>query len=207
MRETPPASEQGHMLDASALPSFAFGHRSLMWWSTLCLIAIESTVFALAVASYFYLRSHAPRWPLSTPAPDLLWGSLNTGILLASTLPNHWLKQAGEAGNLPRMRLWFVVCLVFSLAFLGVRALEFTTLNVRWDTDAYGSIVWMLLALHTVHLITDTWDTGVLAVLMFTGPLEGQRRVDTSENAQYWYFVVLSWLPIYTVLYWAPRVS
>jgi heme/copper-type cytochrome/quinol oxidase subunit 3 len=40
---------------------------------------------------------------------------------------------------------------------------------------------------------------------MFTGPLEGKRFVDVSENAMYWYFVVLSWLPIYAVAYWAPR--
>jgi cytochrome c oxidase subunit 3 len=45
----------------------------------------------------------------------------------------------------------------------------------------------------------------VLAVLMFTGPLEGKRFVDVSENAMYWYFVVGSWLPIYAVIYWGGR--
>jgi heme/copper-type cytochrome/quinol oxidase subunit 3 len=59
--------------------------------------------------------------------------------------------------------------------------------------------------LHTTHLVTDAWDTGVLAVLSFTGPFESKRFVDVSENALYWIFVVLSWLPIYGVLYWVPR--
>jgi heme/copper-type cytochrome/quinol oxidase subunit 3 len=67
-------------------------------------------------------------------------------------------------------------------------------------------VVWMLLALHTTHLVTDTIDTTVLAVLMFTGPLEGKRFVDVSENAMYWYFVVGSWLPIYAVIYWGARL-
>jgi heme/copper-type cytochrome/quinol oxidase subunit 3 len=66
-------------------------------------------------------------------------------------------------------------------------------------------VVWLLLGLHTTHLVTDTVDTAVLAVLLFTGPFEGKRFVDVSENALYWYFVVLSWLPIYVVIYWAPR--
>jgi cytochrome c oxidase subunit I+III len=35
--------------------------------------------------------------------------------------------------------------------------------------------------------------------------MEGKRFVDVSENAVYWYFVVLSWLPIYAVIYGAPR--
>jgi hypothetical protein len=60
----------------------------------------------------------------------------------------------------------------------------------------------MLLGLHTTHLITDAYDTLVLEVLVFTGPLEGKRFVDVSENCGYWYFVVFSWLPIYAVIYW-----
>jgi hypothetical protein len=60
-------------------------------------------------------------------------------------------------------------------------------------------------SLHTTHLVTDTWDTAVLDALFFPGPLEGKRYVDVSENALYWYFVVLSWLPIYAVVYLAPR--
>jgi len=198
---------RGEMLDVAPLPSFAFGHRSLMWWGTLGLMAIESTVFALTVVAYFYLRSHAPQWPLGSEAPDLLWGTLNTAVLIASAVPNHLLKRAAEAGDLRRLRLWFLVCLLFSVVFLLLRVLEFGALNVRWDADAYGSVVWLLLGLHTVHLLTDTYDTAVLALLMFTGPLEGRRLVDASENAAYWYFVVLSWLPIYLVIYIAPRVG
>ena len=81
------------------------------------------------------------------------------------------------------MQLWLAVCLLFALAFLVVRVLEFAALNMRWDTNAYGSIVWMLLGLHTTHLVTDFYDTVVLTVLIFTGPLEGKRFVDVSENA------------------------
>ncbi|HMD34025.1 MAG TPA: cytochrome c oxidase subunit 3, partial [Vicinamibacterales bacterium] len=91
-------------------------------------------------------------------------------------------------------------------AFNAIRWFEFLSLNVRWDHDAYGSIVWLLLGLHTTHILTDVLDTGVLTVLMFTGPIEERRFVDVSENAVYWYFVVAAWLPIYGVLYWAPRL-
>jgi heme/copper-type cytochrome/quinol oxidase subunit 3 len=54
-------------------------------------------------------------------------------------------------------------------------------------------------------LATDTADTAVLALLMFTGPLEGRRFSDVNDNAFYWYFVVLAWIPIYAVVYLAPR--
>ena len=140
----------------------------------------------------------------ATP-PALRWGTLNTVILIVSLWPNQLAKRAAEKEDRQGARLWLSVCMVLSIGFLAVRGFEFATLNVSWYTNAYGSVVWLLLGLHTTHLITDTVDTGVLAVLLFTGPFEGKRFVDVSENALYWYFVVLSWLPIYAVIYWAPR--
>jgi heme/copper-type cytochrome/quinol oxidase subunit 3 len=86
-----------------------------------------------------------------------------------------------------------------------IRFYEFGALNCRYDTNAYGSIVWLLMGFHTTHLITDLIDTAVLTTLMFTGPIEGKRFSDVSDNAFYWYFVVIAWLPIFAVVYLAPR--
>jgi heme/copper-type cytochrome/quinol oxidase subunit 3 len=197
--------EQGRLLDVSTLPTFAFGHRSPMWWGTMGLMLIEGTVFALTVMSYFYLRSHAAGWPMSRLPPELVWGNVNTAIMLISMVPNHFAKKAAERLDLQKVRFWLVACLLVSILFLGVRVLEFGALNTRWDSNAYGSVVWMLMGLHTTHLVTDAYDSAVLTVLTFTGPMEGKRYVDISENAAYWYFVVLSWIPIYLVVYWGAR--
>lgn len=196
---------RGPAMDVSGLPTVVFGHRSLMWWGTLWIMVIEGTVFGLAVMAYFYLRSHQATWPLTAPPPDLLWGTLNTAIMLASFLPAHMAKKAAEKMDLHRVRLWLVVSTVFGVLFVVVRAFEFSTLNVRWDSNAYGSVVWLLLGLHTTHILTDLVDTLVLTVLFFTGPLDGKRYVDVSENSFYWYFVVAAWLPIYLVIYWGAR--
>jgi heme/copper-type cytochrome/quinol oxidase subunit 3 len=169
------------------------------------MIAIESTVFALAAFSYFYIRSRLDQWPPSVDAPELLWGTLNLGVMLASLVPNQWTKRAADEENLPKVRIGLTICLVFAAALLVIRAFEFGALNCRWDTNAYGSAVWMLLGLHTVHLVTDFYDSAVLTVLSYTGPWEGKRFVDISENALYWYFVVIAWVPIYAIIYLAPR--
>jgi heme/copper-type cytochrome/quinol oxidase subunit 3 len=194
-------------LDVGPLPPGAFASRSLMWWGTMGIVLIESTVFALAIGSYFFLRTRMPSWPPDGVAPpDLRWGSVNTLILLVSLIPNELAKRAGERIDLRGVRIWMAVCLAFGVAFNLVRVYEFRHLNVMWDHDAYGSIVWVLLGLHTTHIVTDFLDTAVLAVLMFVGPIEERRFVDVEENAVYWYFVVLAWLPIYGVIYWAPRL-
>lgn len=194
-------------LDVAMIPEYGFGHRSILWWATASMMIIEGMVFALVIVSYLYLKGRVPHWPPSGPGPDLRWGTINTVILLASCVPNALTKKAAEQLDLARTRLWLAVCLVFAVGFNVVRALEFTTLNVRWDSNAYGSVVWLALGLHTVHVVTDFLDSTVLGAVMFFGPIDEHRFVDVSENALYWYFVVLTWLPIYAVIYFGPRIA
>ena len=99
-----------------------------------------------------------------------------------------------------------VVMSLIAVATLPLRAYEFALLPVKWDANAYGSAVWFLLGLHTTHLVTDLGDTVVLAVLMFTRHGHGRRFSDVTDNAFYWNFVVIAWLPIYVLLYWGPRL-
>jgi heme/copper-type cytochrome/quinol oxidase subunit 3 len=193
-------------LDVSGLPEYGFGHRSLLWWGTVCLIAIEATAFGLAIMTYIYLKGRVPHWPPGYAPPALVWGTTNLIIMIASCVPNQIVKKASETFDVRGVQIWMVVCMAFALAFNIVRIFEFTALNVWWDSNAYGSIVWALLGLHTVHVVTDFIDSGVLTVLFFTGPVDEHRFVDISENAMYWYFVVLTWIPIYAVIYLAPRL-
>ena len=192
-------------LDVSVLPTHAFGHQGLIWWGTVGYMVIEGAMFAMVLVTYFFLRTRVPEWPPSAPNPDVTLGTVNTLILLASLIPNQMAKRAAEKLDLRKVRALLPICLVFGIGFVVVRAFEFGSLGVRWDTNAYGSIVWFIMALHTVHLVTDVVDSTVLTALMFTSHAEPKRMVDVSENALYWYFVVFSWIPIYLTIYFAPR--
>jgi cytochrome c oxidase subunit III len=196
------------VIDVAALPDHAFGSRSPMWWAVMSIIGIEATVFAVSIASYFYLQGNEETWPPPNVAmPGLRWATINVLIMLVSLIPNEIVKRASEDMNLRRVQVWMIVADLLAIAFVVVRGFEFNELHVRWDSNAYGSVTWTLLGLHTIHLVTDLADSIVLTVLMFTRHgRDGRRFVDVSENCFYWYFVVLSWIPIYAVLYWAPRL-
>jgi len=194
--------------DVAALPTHRFGPASLTWWGVMAFMVIEGVAFAMAIAAYFFLMGHEQGWPPEgREAPDLLAGTLFTIIMLASEVPNTMVKKAAQRHDVVKVRRLMPVIVAIGVVLLVIRGFEFNSLNVRWTDDAYGSIVWALLILHAAHILTDWIDTVVLAVLMRTRVgFEGRRLVDVDENALYWRFVWLTWLPIYVMIYWVPRL-
>jgi heme/copper-type cytochrome/quinol oxidase subunit 3 len=191
----------------AVLPTHAFSHRSLTWWGIIGFMLIEGTAFALAISAYFFLMSHESSWPPEAIArPDLLAGSLFTLVILLSEIPNTMIKKAAIACETERVRALMPWVVGAGALLMLIRGFEFDSLNVKWTDNAYGSIMWALLVLHTTHILTDWIDTIVLFALVRT-PLgfEPRRMVDVDENALYWRFVWLTWLPIYVMLYWLPR--
>lgn len=199
---------QSFSQDLSELPDHAFSHRSLTWWGVVGFMVIEGTAFALVIAAYFFLMSHEQHWaPQPLQPPGLVAGTLFTLIVLLSEIPNTMVKRAAEAEDVAAVRRLLPWMVAIGGVLLVIRGFEFNSLNVMWYSSAYGSIIWALLLLHTTHVGTDWADTIVLAALMRTSHGESPRRlVDTDENALYWRFVWLSWLPIYALIYWVPRL-
>ena len=146
-------------------------------------------------------------WPPPPYAPpNPIAGTIFTILLLLSEIPNTLAKRAAERKDLPaRKKYLLIVCAMCALMVIP-RRLEFWSLNVSWKDNAYGSVIWMLLFLHVTHFLTDFVDSLVLLGLLQTKHVaEDRRMVDAAENAMYWRFVWLCWLPIYVLIYWLPR--
>jgi len=193
--------------DLSALPTHAFSYRSLTWWGIIGFMVIEGVAFAVAAAAYFFLMSHEQEWaPRPWEPPNLIAGTLFTIVMLASEIPNTMVKKAAEKYDTAAVRRLLPWIVGIGVLLLVIRGFEFNSLNVLWYENAYGSIIWALLFLHATHIATDWMDTVVLWRLMKTPHGEEPRRlVDVDENALYWRFVWLTWLPIYLLIYWVPR--
>jgi cytochrome c oxidase subunit III len=201
-----PQTRTRETTNLSGLPEWSYGSKSPVWWGTLGFVAIEGCGFVLAIGAHLYLWQMNTSWPLSAPLPDLWPGALMLGLLLVSLLPNWWVDRAAKRQDLRQVRIGLVIMTLFGLVPLVVRGFEFAHANVFWDQNAYGSMVWLLLGLHTLHLATDAGDTVVLTALMFTRHAHGKRFSDVSDNAFYWYFVVGAWVPIWFLLYILPRL-
>jgi len=192
--------------DVSGLPTSASGARHLVWWGNISFMLIEGTGFLLAIGAYLYLQSQSPHWPPpGDRLPDLGWSGLFTAGLILSEIPNLWVLKHARAHNVAQVRIGELLMAVIGLVLVAVRWFELQHLNAGWDHDAYGSVVWMLMVLHTTHVVTDLVETGVIASWLYTHQVGDDQFADVEDNSDYWTFVVLSWVPIYVLLYWVPR--
>ena len=194
--------------DLSHLPESASGPRHLVWWGNIGFMAIEGTAFALAIGVYLYLMSQTPNWPPSgIRPPDLLWPAVLTIGLVLSEVPNLWVRRKALAKDERGVRVGTLAMTIIGLLLLVPRGLAFAHLNVSWHDNAYGSVLWLLMVLHTSHLITDIGDTAVQSVWLFTHEVGDDQFADVEDNANYWTFVVLTWLPIFALIHLAPRLG
>lgn len=178
-----------------------------MWWGTVGFITIEAFTLALCVVSYLYLRRNFIDWPPpATPLPDLLLPTIGVVIMVLSNIPMHFVKKAAMNFDRAGVTRWLIVTSMFGLAFLAFRAFDFAALNTRWDSHAYGSVAWTTVGFHAVLIILEVGETvGGMLLFLSGSHIQDKHFVDATDNAMYWSFVTVAWVPLYVVVYLLPR--
>jgi heme/copper-type cytochrome/quinol oxidase subunit 3 len=194
------------VIDVSKLPEFAFGQRAITWWGVMGFLAIESTMLVICFVSYFYLCTRVTDWPPPpTELPNLFIPTINLAVMLISIVPMYLVNRAAKRLEKRKVLIWTIVCVIVGLVFITIRGFEFTALNVSWDTNAYGSIVWTIIVIHTFHIVSEVIETMVMTIILARGHDEPKYFVDSTDNALYWYFIIGIWIPCYVIIFLAPR--
>ena len=53
----------------------------------------------------------------------------------------------------------------------------------------------------------ETLECAVFTLLLFSPNLEQRDLAGASDNAAYWYFLTLSWVPLYAIVYLYPYAA
>jgi cytochrome c oxidase subunit 3 len=203
------------VIDISELPKHEFDTYDPVWWGNNLLLAIETSMFGILIATYYYLRQNFELWPPPVaqltatlrPLPQLTYGTLNTIVLVLSCGPMVLTDIAARRGNRGVAKLGLVVCVICGLAALVLRSFEYSAVYFRWDSNAYGSIVWFMLGMHMLHLLVMTIESALLGAWIFTREFDMKHRVDIVTLAVYWYWVTVIWLILYAIIYFTPRLG
>lgn len=200
-------SETRPVLDVSELPETVFGHRHPVWWATAGFILVEGTTLAVAAFSYFYLRRNFTEWPpAGTPQPALLLPTINLVIIVAIIVPMQMADSAAKAFDKAGVMKWLGVAVVLSLLALLLRGFEFALVHERWDENAYGSIVWFILGLHSTLLVVDFFESGAILAIFRMDREEEKHFSDVEDAVLYQWFLSLVWVPLYATVYLSPRI-
>ena len=191
----------------SAVTDGAFRHHPPIWWGNPLIILIEGGGLAVLAFTYLYIWRNFDSWPpTGTLVPDLGVSTLTLAVLIVGILPMWHVAQIAGRHQRPReLGLWLLVCALFGIGAAVLRVMEFKGVHTRWNSNAYGTIVWAILAVHLAHIVAATLETLVLGIVMLRGPVEEKHFVEISANAVYWYFVALSWVGFYLLVFLGPR--
>ena len=203
------------VIDISGLPHHEFDTYDPVWWGNNLLLAIETSMFAILIATYFYLRQNFALWPppiaqltaTLKPLPQLGSGTAVTILLLFSCVPMVLTDFAARRGNRGVSQIGLVVAVACGLAAMVLRGFEFSAVYFRWDSNAYGSVVWFMLGMHAMHLLVLTSEAVLLTIWIFTREFDMKHRVDIVTVAVYWYWVTAIWIVLYAIIYFTPRLG
>jgi cytochrome c oxidase subunit 3 len=204
-----------YALNVSKLPSGVLDHRAVLWWGNTLLLVIETTVFGLLAATYFYVRMNTHPWPpprwyplpvIHNPLPDLMTGTSTLILLIISCLPMIFVDLSARRRRQSNVKIGLFISLAFCFILILVRFFEFRAMMFKWDANAYASIIWTILGMHLLHLLVGTTEIALILSWTFTRPLDDKHRLDTTVTAVYWYWIAAIWIPFYLIIYWGPRI-
>jgi heme/copper-type cytochrome/quinol oxidase subunit 3 len=206
--EGPPPDHVATGLPGEVLPTFS--HRGFGWWGMVWLIATEATLFAVLIASYFYLRFQSgPIWPPDgIESPKLGLVLVMSVILWTSSLPVHLAEHGIKKGKQGTLRagllLGFLLGAVFLALQFGVeypeKLREFTP-----RTDVYGSLFFTLTGLHAAHVTVGLLMSVWTQWRAWAGAFDERHHVTVQMFTMYWHFVDVVWIFVLATIYLSPH--
>jgi cytochrome c oxidase subunit 3 len=169
-------------------------------------LASEVMLFGSLFSSYALLRAGAPAWPDQSAVLNVPMASVNTLILLASSVTIRMSWTALRDQQLTRFRQLMAITILLGTVFLIVKGVEYNdklALGLRPATNNFLALYFTMTGLHALHVAAGLVVNAYLLLpgaRMWTS--EPQRFTNRVELAGlYWHFVDVIWLILFPVLY------
>jgi len=182
--------------------------RSTPWWGVVALIMTEGTIFAGLIGSYFFLRAASKQWPPpGIEEPKLTLSIIMSFVLWGSSLPMLFVERGIKRGNQRALRLGLMMAWIMGAAFLGYSMKDFSDLKFRWGENAYSSIYYTTVGLHTFHVFVGLVMSAVVQIKAWLGKFSEERHVTVQVYAMYWHFVDAVWLFVFPTFILSPHIK
>lgn len=159
-------------------------------------LGVVTVVFSLLVVAYSD-RMAINDWR-AVPEPLLMW--LNIVVLIASSIAMQWAVYAARHGRTANVEAGMLIGGACALAFLAGQILvarQLDALGYYAPTNPALAFLYLLTALHAVHLLGGLVAWGRTVVRMWGGADAHQVRLSVELCAFYWHFLLVVWLVLF----------
>lgn len=184
-------------------------------------LTTETLFFGVLFFAYLVMRlAHPEGFAAASRHTDMLMGTLNTAVLLTSSMT---MALAVEAATLGRARLasrLLTATLLLGVVFLAIKGYEYRREYVehlwpgsgfRFDgPNAAGAqtffwLYFVMTGFHALHLVIGVALVGFMAWRLARGGLTAQSAASIDNAGLYWHFVDIVWIFMYPALYLVSR--
>jgi cytochrome c oxidase subunit 3 len=175
---------------------------STAWWGMASLIATESMIFVVLLGAYFFLRASTLHWPpagikgpelrLSVPFSFVLWGS---------SIPIFYAESAIRRDSQRGLRAGLLISGCMGAAFLAFTLKDFHDLTFGWRDNAYGSIYYLIVGLHALHVFIGLCMNALVEIKAWQGKFSAAQHTSVEVFGLYWHFVDAVWLFVFLSLF------
>lgn len=180
--------DNAHVGGTIALPTVTVGLRVF--------VAVVTVVFTLLVVAYTDRMTLADWRPV--PEPLLMW--LNIIVLFAGSVAMQWAvnnARQGKTGNVEAGMLIGGACALAFLAGQIMVARQLNTLGFFAPTNPALAFLYLLTALHGIHLLGGVVAVGRSVLRIWKGSEAQQVRASVELCAFYWHFLLVVWLVLF----------
>lgn len=184
-------------------------------------LATEVLFFGGLFSVYTVYRVIFPgAWDAGSRILDLNLGTLNTAVLLGSSLTMALALHAAKLGNRRTMVFFLLVTASLGTLFLGVKGLEYYHKYTEHLLPGLGfqlpngmpvqvglflRMYFVMTALHAFHLFVGVGLVLVLAVFGWRGKFTPLKHSPVELIGLYWHFVDIVWIFLFPLLYLIDR--
>ena len=173
---------------------------------TIVWLASELMFFAALFAMYFTLRAvNSATWSDYTEKLNIPFATVNTIILVLSSVTCQLGVFAAERGDVRKLRMWFIITFLMGSVFVAGQVTEYAQLvqeGITLSSSAFGSVFYLTTGFHGMHV-----TGGLIAFLFVLGRTYVSRRFTHRQAttaivvSYYWHFVDVVWIGLFTMIY------
>ncbi len=173
-----------------------------MW----CFLGTEVIIFGMLISRVVAIWSVRPEDHalLTEPLSSLLLVSVNTFLLLVSSLSVVLGLNSIQEGKRGGLVLWLIVTTLLGATFVGVQAYEYSKLvseGLTFGASPFASAFYILTGNHGLHVIIGVVWCLALIFRAAGGGFTKEQHQGIEIFGLYWHFVDVVWIIIFTLVY------